>query len=442
MKVEIKEISSVKQEITIIIEADIVLKDYQKSLQKFKKMVAIPGFRKGKAPLSLIERTYADYAKQEFLDNNIDKYFKKALEQEKLNPVNQGTLEDVAWEKGNDLTAKFTIEVMPEIIIENYKNLEIPFEEEKFKSEMVDDYLQKLQSENGYETESDDPSQEGDIIGTTLVFLDDEGNKTSKIIDREFVLGDNAYCDEFNKNLTSVKIGDEIRTILFTKEKPDPDEEISAMFDKEFIVIIDSINKKVLPELDDEFAKDMGIEEGTIESLRIKIEDEIKFNVNKQNDDQLRGAIIAKLIEQNPFELPSAVITRYAENMAKPYVQAYKTDLESILPIYEKLAIYQLKSFYIVDKIEEIEKIEISEEDIEDAIKIAASNMKMEIEKYKELYKKEIKNENFVATLEEKKVFDLIKETIKFIPFPKKEIENAIETASNEDEPESKASEE
>ena len=74
MKVEIKEISTVKQEITIIIEADTALKDYQKSLQKFKKFVAIPGFRKGKAPLALIERTYADYAKQEFLDNSIDKY--------------------------------------------------------------------------------------------------------------------------------------------------------------------------------------------------------------------------------------------------------------------------------------------------------------------------------------------------------------------------------
>lgn len=152
-------------------------------------------------------------------------------------------------------------------------------------------------------------------------------------------------------------------------------------------------------------------------------------------------AIISVLIERNQFELPSSMVIRYAEDMAKPYIQAYNTDLESILPIYEKIALHNLKSFYIIDKIKEIEKIEISDEDKEEAIKTAASNMKMEVEKYKDLYKKEINNENFVTTLEEKKVFDLLKETIKYIPFPKKELENPIEPESIKEKPENETKE-
>jgi len=432
MKVEINNISSVKQEIKIFIDADVALKEYQKSLQKFKKFVSIPGFRKGKAPLALIERTYADYAKQEFFDQNIDKYFKEALDQEKINPVNQGTLEEVDWEKGKDLTAKFSFEVMPEIAVENYKNIEIPFEAEQFKNEMVDDYLSKLQSENKFELESDEPSQIDDIIDIQIIFIDENGQETSKTVQRKFVLGDNAYCEEFNKNLTSVKVGDKINTILFTKDKPDPLNEISSMIDKEFVIVVDSISKEVLPVIDDEFAKDLEIEDGTLESLKKNIEKELKFKINEQNENQMRGAIITELIERNPFDLPSSIIRRYAEDMAKPYSKAYNTELESIIPIYEKLSVHNLKSFYIINKIKEIEEIKISEDDIEEAIKTASSNMNMNVEKYKELYKKEIENENFVASLEEKKVFDLIKETIKTIPFPPKDNENETEPDSIE----------
>ncbi len=421
MKTEIKDITQCVKELTITIESEQALSDYRKVLNEVKNYVMIPGFRKGKIPISLIESNYGKWVKDEFYNKKLNDYYKAALDELKINPVNQGEATKIEWEKGQNLVATFKYEVMPKVIIKKYKNLEIPFEKTKFKVKMVDDTIEDFRNQMATVIDADSPSKKGDIIEAKVHFLDEQENIT-KDINRTFVLGENAYSDTFNKNLTNIKVGDEIKTKLFTKAQKTDDKDITEKLkDKQFLIKVLTIKRKILPELNDEFAKD--IEYDSVEDLRQKVADELKKKILKENNEMLRNAIIEQLIKVNPLEIPSSMSKNYAEQMAKNYAESYKMDINKVISIYEKMAEHQLKSHYILTEIKQIEKIEITDFDKEKIIKEAAENLKMEIDKYKELYKKQIESEDFKYAAEEKKLFELIKKSSKFIPYLKKDEE-------------------
>ena len=115
------------------------------------------------------------------------------------------------------------------------------------------------------------------------------------------------------------------------------------------------------------------------------------------------------------------MVTKYAEQLAQPYAEAYKMDISQMLPYYEQIAEFNMKGHYIIEELKNLEDIEVTEEDIEKTVKTAAENMKMETEKYKEMYKKQIGSEDFKFTIAENKIIDIIKKGAKFVPLPKEE---------------------
>ncbi len=431
MKTEIKDISESVKELNITVDAEEALKEYNKVLHKFKNYVVIPGFRKGKAPVAMIEKNYAEHAKEEFFNQKLGDYYKAAIDENELKPVNQGEATNVEWEKGKDLVATFKYEVMPKIKVEKYKGLKIPYEETKFKNEMIDATIEDFRLKMANESTPEN-SEEGDIIKATVKFLN-ENNEVTKEIEREFTLGANSYSKQFNEKLTGVKVEDEIRTKLFTKKQDSSDNEISSdLKDRDFLVKIKSIKRKELPELNDDFAKDL--EYDSLTDLREKVGEELKTRLKKENADRKRNAIITTLIEENPFEVPPSMIKNYAENMAKPYVDAYKMELEKILPMYMGMAEFNLKSHFILDELKKIEKVEISAQDKEEIIKEAADNLKMELDKYKEMYKKQIISDEFVYAAEEKKLLDMLEMKSKFVPYPKEKAVDKMKVSENKKE--------
>ncbi len=261
-----------------------------------------------------------------------------------------------------------------------------------------------------------------DIISATIKFLDEKGS-TTKEIAREFILGENQYSKEFNKNLTNVKVGDEIETKLFSKNQKIEDKEIGDNIqDRNFLVKINEIKRKILPELNDAFAKDLEYE--SLIDMKTKIEEELKIKIEKDNNEILKNSILTTLIEKNPFELPSSLINNYAETLAKPYADAYKIDFQKLIPLYAQTAEFNIKSHYILEEIKKTEKVNVSESDKEAMIIEAAKNLKMDMENYKKMYKKQIESEDFKHAIIESKLLKMIEKNSKFIPYPKKENED------------------
>ena len=419
MKHELKEISQTIRELKITIDANGALADYKRVLNEFKKYVAIPGFRKGKAPVSKVEKMYGEHAIEQFYNDKLNDYYKSALDEIDENPINAGEATNIEWEKGKDLVATFRFEVMPKIEVKNYNNLEIPFEETKFEEKMIDETIQDFREKMATEKEIEDKIEEGHTVKATIGFLDEEGN-ISKEINREFIASDNVYCKSFNNKIIGSKVGDDFTSILFTKSETTNDEEIGEKFrGADFNVKIDSASEKELPELNDEFAKDL--EYDSVAQLRETIETELKKKLEQENREQLHNAIVSKLIKENPFELPASLIDKYAEDMAKPYAEAYKMDVEKLIPMYKSLAEFNMKSHYLIEELKKVENINITDEDKEALIAEDAKNANMDLEKFKEVNKSQIESKDFKYIAEEKKLFDLIKKTAKYVALPEKE---------------------
>jgi trigger factor len=418
VKVEIKDISQVLKEMKIIIDPEQATKDYYKVLNKIKHHVAIPGFRKGKSPIAMIERTYADYIKEEFFNQNIGEYYKAALDLEDINPINQGEAKDIEWEKGKELVATFTFEIMPEIKVEKYKNLEIPYEKMKFQKKMITDTIEDFRKKMANEIDAE-ISEKEDKLNITINFLD-EKDEITKSIDREIILNKNQYSTKFNTNLTGKKVNDEITTKLFTaKQKIEESDFTEEIKNKDFLVKINDIKRELLPELNDEFAKDL--EYASLEEMKKKIEADLKIRLETENRNHLKDAIYGSLIKENPFELPASMVNKYAEQLAQPYAEAYKMEISQMLPYYTQIAEFNMKSHYIMEELKKIENIEVSDADLEETITEAATNMKMDVEEYKKMYKKQTESEDFKFAVVERKIVDIIKESAKFVPLPKEE---------------------
>lgn len=416
MKTSIKEISQCVRELTITVEAEKAINDYKNIVRQFKKYVAIPGFRKGKAPISMLEKSFGSQIKDEFYNQKLGEYYKEAIEAEKVHPINQGVAQDFDWEKGKDLIITFMYEVMPEIKVNKYKELEIPFEPVKFKKKMInatlDEYRNKMATEVPVEI-----AETGNIIEATFKFLN-ENDEVTKEVNRKFVLGENQYSNSFNTKLTGLKVDDEVKTKLFTKSQKSEDEDINnSIKDKEFLVKVNTIKRKDIPEINDDFAKDL--EYDSLEDLNSKVEEELKVKIEEDNENNLKSAILAKLIEENSFELPKTIVKQVAENMAKPYAESYKMELEQMTQMYMGVAEFNLKGHYLIDEIKKIEEIKISDAEKEEIIKKAAENIKMDLNKYKKMYKKQIESNDFTYAAEEDKVIDIIKNSSKFVPLPK-----------------------
>lgn len=420
MKSEIKNISQCIRELKIIIEPQEALDEYNKVLKTFKNYAAVPGFRKGKVPISMIEKQFGESIKNEFINEKLNDYYKKAIDEQKVKPINNGEAVNVEWEKGKELIATFKFEVMPEVTITNYKNINVPFEEIKFSGSMVDETIKDFQNRMANEI-TPELSEKNDIISAEIGFLNDEG-KVTKSINRNFILGENSYSKAFNSNLTGKKIGDEIKTKLFLKNQQSEDKEINnAIKDKEFLVKVNSIKRKILPEINDEFAKD--IEYDSLKDLKEKVAEELKLKLIKDNEQRFNESVITALIEKNKFDLPPSLIKKQAEDMVKPYAEKNKIDINKMIPVYMSIAEYKLKQYFIMEELKKIEKIQVTDEDKEEIIEELAGNLKMEVDKYKEMYKKQIENEEFKYLLEERKIMKFLKENSKIVPYPKEKKE-------------------
>lgn len=416
MKTSIKEISQCVRELTITIESENVLADYNKIVNQFKNYVAIPGFRKGKAPLSMIEKSFGPQIKNEFYNQKLGEYYKEAIDAEKIHPINQGEASEFEWEKGNDLVVTFKYEVMPEIKVKKYKELKIPFEPVKFKKEMVeatlDEYRNKMATETPVET-----AEAGNIIDAAFKFLGDN-DEVTKEVNRKFVLGENQYSKSLNTKLTGAKVDDEFKMKLFTKSQKSEDVDIDdSIKDRDFLVKITAIKRKDIPDINDDFAKDL--EYDSLKDLNNKVEIELKAKIEEDNKNNMKSAVLAQLIDENSFELPQSIVKQVAENMAKPYAEQYKMELDQMTNMYMGVAEFNLKGHYLVEEIKKIEKINISDDEKEALIIKAAENVKMDIDKYKKMYKNQIESSDFTYAAEEDKVIELITKSSKFVALPK-----------------------
>ena len=345
--------------------------------------------------------------------------YEKALEENKIDAVSKPQIDIVTMEKGQDLVFTATVQTKPEVELGNYKGIEIPKIEYNVKDEDIDEQLKQMQEKNARLVSVETPVEKGNITVIDFEgFVNGVAFEGGKAENHELEIGSGSFIPGFEDQMIGMKV-DEEKDIVVTFPEEYYSKDLAGK-EATFKVKVHEIKKKELPELDDEFAKDVS-EFDTIKELK----DSIKEKLEKQNKDrekyEKQDAVLKVVCDELKTDIPSGMIEVEIDNMVKDmeqrmsyqglkleqYLQMLNKTEEEFRKEYEPQAIDAIKSRLALEAIIKAEKIEASEEEIKSKIEEMAKNYGkkpeelLKNENIKDYIKQGIENEKAVELLVE-----------------------------------------
>ena len=366
--------------------------------QQAKNQFEIPGFRKGKAPRSIIEKHYGEGV---FFEDAIDALFRQsygnALADLDLEVIDSPAAEFSKIAKGEGFTVTITVECFPIVEVKDYKGVEIEKVEQEVKDEDVENELKAVQKRNARMILVERPAQEGDTVLLDYAgFVGDEQFEGGTAERQELVLGSGMFIPGFEEQLVGATPGEK-RDVKVTFPEEYHAEELAGK-EAVFHCLVHEIKEEQLPELDDEFAKDVS-EYDTLEELKQANRERLESYAKMSAENQMKDAAIAKVVDANEVEVPRAMVEdeidrmigelnqqlRYQGLTIDQYIQFTGKSMaefrEEVRPEAEKA----VKTRIILMGVVDAEKLEVSAEEIEDELNKMAAQYQMTADKIKEM---------------------------------------------------------
>lgn len=380
VKVDKQENSKVVLEFTM--DKETFEKELDKAFHKNAKYFKVPGFRNGKVPRNVVEKVYGEGVLYEtVIENNVDDEYRKAVEDNKLEVVSKPELDVKQIGKGKDLIYTVTLFVKPEATVKKYKGLEVKKIDSKVSKKDVDAAIESDRQKNARVVSVDDRDLQKDDISTIDFegFVDGVAFEGGKAENFELTIGSGQFIPGFEDQLIGMKIGEE-REINVTFPKEYHAENLAGK-PATFKVKLISIKSKILPELDDEFAKDVS-EFETLADYRKDVEKKVKKQKEESAKNQKEIAVIDKLVENTEVVIPESMIddevesmsNQFASNLAyqgldlKTYCMYMNTTEEEFKKNLRPEAEKNVKLKLALDAIEKLEDIKVEAKEIDEKI--------------------------------------------------------------------------
>jgi trigger factor len=374
--------ASCRRELDLEIPAEEVTKATERVAKELARVARVPGFRPGKAPISLIKRRFADDIKGEVLQSLVPERVEKAVVEQKLSPVSQPQVDKLDFNEGQPLKFRAVFEVLPEFGLGTYKGLEIEMPPMDVTDEDVNKALEETQERAAAFAPVEGRAVEnGDFAQLKLVGTPVDGGEP---INADSVLchvGAEETMEPFNTSLRGANVGDHKE---FDVEYPAdyPDEKLAG---KKFHYAADvtGIKTKKLPELNDEFAKDVS-DAATLEELKTKIRESLVHQRDHRQRDLQRERVIAELVKLHDFPVPESLVEsqmdvrleRMVRSLAQQGVdpRAVNLDWSALRGRQQDRAKEDVKAELIIDRIASTEKIDVTDEEVEHELEHVASH--------------------------------------------------------------------
>ena len=399
-------------------------KEFESAVEKaYKKeagKITIPGFRKGKAPRAFIEKYYG---KEVFYDSAINSIYPDALD-EAVKEANIEVIDDkidfdIVEVGENGLIFKATLTVKPEVKIDNYKGIEVSPVNVEVTDEEINDEIERVRERNSrLITVEDREAQNGDIAVIDFEGFCDgvafEGGKAEKY---SLGLGEGQFIAGFEDQVIGHKPGEEFDIVVtFPEEYQAKD---LAGKEAVFKIKLHEIKKKELPEVDDEFVKDVS-EFDTLDQYKESLKNQLTEQFEKKAKDDVENQMIDKLIELVEAEVPEAMYNNKIKEMAREFEYRLKSqgldinsymkytgmDSQKFKESFKPQAERQVKLRLALEKIADLENLEATEEDLENEYKKIAERYSMEVEKIKNIIPKSELTKDIVV----EKAIDLVRD--------------------------------
>lgn len=406
---EIKNISNCRKELNIVMAKADLEPIREKEFLKVRKDVTFPGFRKGKAPLNIVKKNYAQHVEAYTMESAVQEALEQAVKDNDIKVVGMPEAKKVDYTDDGDLAMTIEVETFPEIKLKKYKGFEFIKDKYIIEDSFVEENIKRILKQHATKTEVDGNVSEGQNVVIDMQELDESGAPLvgKKYNDISIAIGDGRFDPELEKQI----IGLEKNTpTKITKEYPKDYAQKEMAGKKEYFEItVKKIELEELPELDDVFVQKVNPVIKTVDEFREYITKGIQSDYEKESENRFSQELSQKIIEENPFEIPAAMVENYLDNMVKDMKKRDpKTDEKSLREYYRNDAISTMKWHYIKDQVAIAEKIETYDKDVEEFLE------KIENEEVRKLYRENpaILDET-KHSLKDRKVYDFLVEKSK-----------------------------
>jgi trigger factor len=378
----------VKREISVEIPAEEVRRETDALVQKYQKVARLPGFRAGHVPPSIIRQRFKEDLKSDVVESLVPRYFRKEAEKQGLVPVSQPRVTDLHIHEGEPLRFKASFEIMPEIKVEGYKELRAEHPAIEVKDEEVEEALNSVREQHAtYISVEGRPLQDGDFAQASMDGRPKEAEDKTQPVHMDEVLieiGGKNTVPEFSENLRGATAGE---TREFEVKYPeDSTEKRLAGKTLVYTVKVQAIKQKNLPELNDEFAKELG-EFTSLDQVRKQIRENMQAERKHDAEREAKDKLVNELVKRNDFEVPESLVDRQIDLRLERGLRALaaqgmkmedmkKMDLPRLRAGQRDQAVQDVKSSLLLDRIAELENIDVGEDELNHEIEALAQQTK------------------------------------------------------------------
>ena len=423
MSLQVENLEKNMAKLTIEAPAEQFEDAVKKAFERNKGRFAIPGFRKGKAPLAMIEKMYGlEVFYEEAANIVMDATYGDAMDESGLDIVSRPEVDVIQIEKGKPFIYTATVAVKPEVVLGDYKGLEVERAKAEVNDEDVERELKRIQDQNSrLLTVEDRPVKDGDETVIDFEgFVDGKAFEGGKAEDYSLKIGSHSFIDTFEEQLVGKNIGEECEVNVTFPEEYHAKELAGkpAMFK----VTVKEIKVKELPELNDEFAEEVSDFE-TLDEYKADIRAKMLETRERQAATENENRVVEKVVENASMDIPEAMIETQAENLVddfaqrlmmqgmslEQYAQYTGSTVASMTNQMKPQAKKRIESRLVLEAVAAAENIEIGDDEIEAEMNRMAESYKMELDKLKELISEEEKK-NMRQDLSIQKAIELVTE--------------------------------
>jgi trigger factor len=382
----------IKREISVEIPAAEVTRETELQIQRYQKSARLPGFRAGHVPASVIRQRFGDGLKNDVIEALVPRHFRREAEKQGLIPVSQPRITDLHMHDGEPLRFKASFEVLPEIQVDGYKELRADKPAIAVSDEEVEQALTSVREQHAtYTTVEGRVLAEGDFAQASMDGKPKHGKDVEAasanpvhMDDVLIEIGGKNTVPEFSQNLTGVSSGEE-RTFDVSYPEDISDKRLAG---KTFVytVKVNGIKQKSLPQLNDDFAKELG-EFSSLEQVRKQIRENMEAEKRHTAEHAAKDKLVAELVKRNDFEVPESLVDRQIDLRLERGLRALaaqgmkmedlkKMDLPRLRAGQRDQAVNDVKSSLLLERIAELERIEVSDEEVNRELEALAKQSK------------------------------------------------------------------
>jgi trigger factor len=417
MNVKIENVSSVKKKLSFEVAAEQVDTAIDKAYQKIGKTAKIKGFRPGKIPRSILEQYYAPQMEEQVLSRLINDSYFKALVDHQIPAISDPEIVDSSpLEKGKPFTYQAQVEIKPEIEVKDYQGLSLQKEKLDIDEEVISGRLEEMRASRAeMVVSSREEAVLGDFVSIDFEgFVDEVPFEGGSAQDHVLELGSGSFIPGFEDQVVGMSRGEERQvTVTFPEEYGNAD---LAGKPATFKVVLKEIKEKVLPALDDEFAKGFGL--GSLTELQERLQENYRTQEINRIEGDLRERLVTVLIERNPMEVPDTMVEKQLDHMLENVRNRFKsqgmnmemlglTD-ESFRQMYRETAVRQVQGALLLEAVARQEKIEVASAELDGKLEKIAEMANAPLEAVKSYYARDEARRGLMAQAVEEKAVQFL----------------------------------